>query len=177
MNTIISSSAACVSILFWRPLILSKSDPTNKYPLEAICNSLLVGLVSITGCGDNVQPWAALIIGLLGTLVYCLACKLYAKLKIDDPLEASQIHAFCGFWGLLSVGFFDKDLGILYTGNFNLLLKQFVGAFAIIAWAFVTSFLYFYCLKKLNKFRIGYIYEIIGMDVLMHGLQNYSQAV
>jgi ammonium transporter, Amt family len=102
-------------------------------------------------------------------MIYCLSCKLYAKLKIDDPLEASQIHAFCGLWGLISVGFFDKDYGILYTGNFNLLLKQLIGAFAIICWAFFTSFLYFYCLKKVNKFRVGYIYEITGMDVLMHG--------
>lgn len=44
-----------------------------------------------------------------------------------------------------------------------------MGAFSIIVWGFVSSFLYFYCLKKVNKFRVGYIYEITGMDVLMHG--------
>lgn len=49
------------------------------------------------------------------------------------------------------------------------MLKQFVGALSIILWALLTSFLYFYCLKKVNKFRVGYIYEITGMDVLMHG--------
>jgi hypothetical protein len=31
------------------------------------------------------------------------------------------------------------------------------------------SFLYFYILKRVNKFRVGHIYEITGMDVLMHG--------
>lgn len=40
---------------------------------------------------------------------------------------------------------------------------------AISLWAGLISFLYFYCLKKVNKFRVGYIYEITGMDVLMHG--------
>jgi hypothetical protein len=36
-------------------------------------------------------------------------------------------------------------------------------------WATVVSFLYFYILKRVNKFRVGHIYEITGMDVLMHG--------
>ena len=36
-------------------------------------------------------------------------------------------------------------------------------------WATVVSFLYFYLLKRVNKFRVGHIYEITGMDVLMHG--------
>ena len=36
-------------------------------------------------------------------------------------------------------------------------------------WAFSISFLYFYTLKRVKKFRVGHIYEITGMDVLMHG--------
>lgn len=36
-------------------------------------------------------------------------------------------------------------------------------------WATVVSFMYFYLLKRVNKFRVGHIYEITGMDVLMHG--------
>jgi ammonia channel protein AmtB len=47
-----------------------------------------------------------------------------------------------------------------------------VGALAIIYWGAITSFFYFYCLKKVNEFRVGYIYEITGMDVLMHGGTN-----
>jgi ammonium transporter, Amt family len=57
--------------------------------VQQTCNSLLVGLVSITGCCNNVQPWAAIIIGSIGTLIYCLSCKLFEKLKIDDLLESS----------------------------------------------------------------------------------------
>jgi ammonium transporter, Amt family len=90
MNTILSSASSCVSVLFFGPLVSwGKQDPTNKYPVQQTCNSLLVGLVSITGCCNNVQPWAAIIIGSIGTLIYCLSCKLFEKLKIDDPLESS----------------------------------------------------------------------------------------
>ncbi len=76
---------------------------------------------------------------------------------------------FCGLWGILAVGLFDMDEGIFYTGNFDIMLKQHIGAFAIMTWAAIVSFLYFYILKRVNKFRVGYIYEITGMDVLMHG--------
>lgn len=122
MNTIVASAASCVSSLFLRPLIMQKSDPTNKYPVKVICNSLLVGLVSSTGVCNNCDSWIALVIGIIGTIIFLLACKLFEKLKIDDPLEASQIHAFCGCWGSLTVGIFDKDVGVIYNGNFNQLL-------------------------------------------------------
>ena len=115
------------------------------------------------------QCWAAVFIGIIGTLIYCAVCRAYEFFKIDDPLEASQIHAFCGLWGLLAVGIFDPEQGLLYTGSFSLFFKQLLGAFALACWALLTSFLYFYFLKKVNKFRVGYIYEITGMDILMHG--------
>jgi len=125
--------------------------------------------VSITGCCNNVKPWASLIIGLIGTVIYLLACKLFEKLKIDDPMESSQIHAFGGLWGLLAVSIFDNDEGLLVKGDFNIMVFQLIGALSIIAWAFSISFLYFYTLKRVKKFRVGHIYEITGMDVLMHG--------
>ena len=129
----------------------------------------MVGLVSITGCCNIVKPWASAIIGAIGTIIYCLACKLFEKLKIDDPMENSQIHAFGGLWGLLAVSLFDENDGLFVKGDFNIMIYQLVGALAIIAWAFTASFLYFFILKKVNKFRVGHIYEITGMDILMHG--------
>ena len=48
------------------------------------------------------QPWAALIIGFTGGVVYVFASKLVLEvLKVDDPLDAIAVHAFCGAWGLI----------------------------------------------------------------------------
>lgn len=41
---------------------------------------------------DNVEPWAAFIIGTIGGCVYILINKLLAKLEIDDPVDAVPIH-------------------------------------------------------------------------------------
>ena len=82
-----------------------------------IMNAILAGLVAITAPCNHVDHWAASFIGLLGGVVYILSTKLMHKMKIDDPIEASQIHGFCGLWGVLAVGIFDRDSGLLYTGS------------------------------------------------------------
>ena len=66
-------------------------------------------------------------------------------------------------------GIFDNNTGLIFTGDFTQFLIQLLGCVVIIAWASGTSFIYFYSLKKVKKLRVGHIYEITGMDVLMHG--------
>ena len=51
-------------------------------------NGILAGLVSITASCNCVEPWAAGIIGILGSLVYSAFCRIMDKFKIDDPLDA-----------------------------------------------------------------------------------------
>ena len=38
---------------------------------------------------------------------------LLQKLKIDDPVDASPVHGFCGIWGVLACGFFDWGKGVV----------------------------------------------------------------
>ena len=53
------------------------------------------------------QPWAALIIGFTAGGVYVFASWLILHvLKIDDPLDAGAVHAFCGAWGLIMAAAF-----------------------------------------------------------------------
>tara|TARA_B110000285_G_C14685732_1_gene406758 strand:- start:159 stop:308 length:150 start_codon:yes stop_codon:yes gene_type:complete len=36
------------------------------------------------------------------------------KLKIDDPLDAFQVHGLCGLWGVFALAIFKIDEGIIY---------------------------------------------------------------
>lgn len=88
VNTIIAPSAAGMTAFFTRKYVTGEN---HEYRLDfnAIGNGLLGGAVSITaGCAD-VDPWAALVIGIIGANVYSLACVILRKLKIDDPVEAT----------------------------------------------------------------------------------------
>lgn len=79
VNTIIAPSAAGITSFFTRKYITGQN---HEYRLDfnAIGNGILAGAVSITaGCAD-VEPWAALIIGILGAFVYCFAVLLLEKL-------------------------------------------------------------------------------------------------
>jgi Amt family ammonium transporter len=53
------------------------------------------------------QPWAALIIGFFAGGVYVFASWFVLHvLKVDDPLEAIAVHAFCGAYGLIATALF-----------------------------------------------------------------------
>jgi len=83
----------------------------------ALTNGILAGLVGVTAACDCVAPWAAFVIGILASITYSTACRVMNKLKIDDPLDATQVHGCCGILGVLMVAFFDQENGIFYGGE------------------------------------------------------------
>ena len=123
--------------------------------LGAMSNGILAGLVSITSACPAVEPWAAIVIGLLGGLVYYLACKLLEALRIDDVVLAIPVHCFCGMWGVLAVGLFASPqamavaygsggCGLFYAGHDLCLypgdqfMAQLVFVLAIVGWVIAT---------------------------------------
>ena len=89
-------------------------------------------------------------------------------MKVDDPVNASQIHLFCGIWGVLAVGIFDDTHGLIATGVFKQLGLQCIGLLALFGWASLISIPYFYIIQKLKRLRVPAAYEIIGLDMIFH---------
>jgi ammonia channel protein AmtB len=90
---------------------------TGVQDLGAIGNGVLAGLVSITAPCPVVEPWAALLIGVIGGVIYYGSCSLLEKLRIDDVVSASPVHMFCGMWGVLTPGLFatQKNWDVAYA--------------------------------------------------------------
>ena len=106
MNTTLAAATGGITVFLLRYAIM------KKYDVGGLCNGILAGLVSITaGCG-NVECGSAFAIGLVGAFVYQGSSMLLQKLKIDDPVDASPVHGFCGIWGVLAAGFLDWGKGI-----------------------------------------------------------------
>merc|ERR1719331_3422325 len=82
VNTTLAPAAGGIAALILRRFVL---EP-KRLTVPAVCGGILAGLVSITaGCG-NIHPRAAIVVGFVGGVVYCLAPDLLQKLHIDDPV-------------------------------------------------------------------------------------------
>jgi len=114
MINILSPAVSGIFCVFIKPRITGEYSAVNQFDIGTFCNGILVGLVAVTAPCDNVEPWAALIIGLVAAIMYSFGVKLLHKLHVDDPLEAAPLHFSGGSWGTIAVGFFDYDHGVFY---------------------------------------------------------------
>lgn len=78
-----------------------------------VMNSSMAGLVMITGVCDDVNVYSALLIGVFAGFIYLLSIQVLERYRIDDPVEAVQIHGICGFFGVLNVGIFGNKKGLV----------------------------------------------------------------
>merc|ERR1712061_700320 len=176
MNTIISAATGGLVAAFVKPWFMGLYSSRNRYDVAALSNGILAGLVAITGICDRVDPWAALIIGLIGGLVYAGACKLCDWLNVDDPIEASSVHGFTGMWGLIACGIFDneeglfaKDDNVAASARWKYFGFQIIGMLAIIAWVAFLSAGYFILMRILQLLRVPLLEQIIGLDIAEMG--------
>ena len=170
--------------MFLRRFVLAP----KAWTVTGVCGGILAGLVSITaGCG-NVHPRAALPIGFIGGVLYCLSSELLQKLKIDDPCDACVVHGLCGFWGLLATGIFCTDANVNYAAYPNSYTNaagetvindacksaeqfgvQIVGGLAIFAWTAATAGLTFVVVNLTIGMRVSDEIEDMGLDASEHG--------
>ena len=69
-------------------------------------NGMLAGLVAITAPCAFVQPWAAVVIGIIAGVLVVVAVRFIERSGIDDPVGAIAVHGVCGTFGVLAVGIF-----------------------------------------------------------------------
>lgn len=122
--------------------------------MASMAIGLLVGLVSIASAVADVEPWAALCIGIIGSFVYVGAVRFLDLIRVDDVTHAIPVHLFCGFWGMIATGLFASPssgdgtsgaCGFFYIDAHGCstagkqLLAQFIFSMFIIAWTAVTT--------------------------------------
>ncbi|KAK2648430.1 hypothetical protein Ddye_015919 [Dipteronia dyeriana] len=67
------------------------------------------GFAAITGGCCVVDPWAAIVCGVVATWVLIGCNKLVEKLKYGDPQAVAQLYRGCGAWGIIFIGLFAKE--------------------------------------------------------------------
>eukprot|EP01133_Synstelium_polycarpum_P012485 gene12485-14654_t len=158
---------------------------TGQYDLVKCINGLIVGLVSTTAGCAFIEPWAGIIIGCVGGIIYYSSSWVLLNwARIDDPVDATSVHLFGGAWSVISVAFFAKhgrvrspDIilpnGIFYGGGLGLLWIQLVAVVMSAVWSIAISAAFFMVMKYFNWFRVDVDTELAGLDNMNHGGAAY----
>ena len=170
VNRLISTSSCVATVVFFKLALFSfkkKQESLNSIiDIVVLASSILAGNASVAACGGEINQTSALIIGVVGGFIYTLSNYGMQRFQIDDPLQSTQSHLFCGLWGVISLGIFHKKKGLLTTGSFRFLLIQFLGAIIVATFVGVLAVVFFKNVKRRFHFRLSKIEEVLGLDII-----------
>jgi Amt family ammonium transporter len=145
-------------------------------------SGVVAGLVAITPACSSVTPVGAIFIGLIAGALCALAVGLKYKLGYDDSLDVVGVHLVGGLWGTLAVGLFASAAttagvdGLFYGGGVDQLWRQALGAFAVLLFSLVVTFVIAIAIQKTIGFRVTDEDEIAGIDNAEHAETAYDFA-
>ena len=177
VNTVVASGAALVS---W---MIVERVKVGKPTLVGAATGLVAGLVVVTPAAGFVEPWAAIIMGLIVSPICYFAISICKKkFGYDDALDAFGCHCVGGIVGGILTGLFCvpelswTDFGgLFYTGDPSLLISQVLGILVTIAFVGVCDVIIGLIVKACFKgsLRVSEEAEAQGLDVAAHGESAY----
>lgn len=179
LNTNLAAAAGGVAALVVSWMYFGKAD------IPSMLNGVLAALVAITAACAFVEPWAAVVIGLVaGTLTFFTA-QWFEKAGIDDPVYAFSVHGIAGVWGTLSTGLFAAPRlveivkvgkeGLFYGGGLHQLGVQAMGVGVSFVFVFVLCYVILSIMKATMGLRVTEEEEIMGLDISEHGSYGYPE--
>ena len=175
INTQVATGGA---ILGW--LLVERLRNGHPTSLGA-ASGAVAGLVAITPACAFVDPWAAVVIGLLAGVLCSLATGLKYRFNLDDSLDVVGVHLIAGIWGSVAIGFFGASSvnsvgvdGLLYGGGAALLGKQAFGVAFVAAYSFIATLIIGYAIEKTIGFRVKRDVEVAGIDLNEHAETAYE---
>ena len=151
------------------------------------CNSVLVGLVSITSACAYVEIAFSPLIGAVGVVFYFAIHKLRMRLRIDDVVDAGAVHFGGGLWGCIATGLFCNEeimeaalerevsgYGLFLGGGGTQLGVQLLYCAVVMAWCGLWSLgVYFFCKYTIGA-RAHIDAEMEGLDIHEHKAHSYD---
>ena len=168
LNTIGATTAA---VLSW--LLVEKIRDGHATSLGA-ASGVVAGLVAITPACAAVNASGALIIGVVAGALCALSVGLKFKLGFDDSLDVVAVHLVGGIVGTIMIGFVGVEVGLFDGGGTDQLVKQVIGAGAVLAYSFIATLIIGKIIDLTIGFRISRDEEIAGIDLAIHAERAYE---
>jgi Amt family ammonium transporter len=157
-NTMLAGGVGALLWVFIDLVLLQKISGLS------FCSGCVAGLACITPAAGFVAPWAALVIGLCGTIVGFFWVRLKTALRFDDTLDVWCVHGMSGMTGLFLTGIFaDASViqldgstfpGGAINGNGILMGYQMVAIVSIAAWSFTVTLILVFLINLIPGMRL-----------------------
>lgn len=173
---IATNTAAAAGMISW---VIIDYLKTGKPTLLGALSGAIAGLVAITPAAGFVTVQAAIIIGLLTSVVsYFGIAWLKPRLGYDDALDVFGIHGLSGLWGAIATGLFAapfiNSLGTgLFYGNPEQLVTQLMAVGVVGAYSAIATLIIGLVLKYTIGLRVEDKHEIEGLDTNLHEESGY----
>ena len=168
LNTIGATTAA---VLAW--LLVEKIRDGHATSLGA-ASGVVAGLVAITPACAAVNASGSLIIGAVAGVLCALSVGLKFKFGYDDSLDVVAVHLVGGIVGTVMIGFVGVEVGLFNGGGSEQLVKQLIGAGAVLAYSFIATLIIGKIIDATIGFRISGDQEVAGIDLAVHAERAYE---
>jgi Amt family ammonium transporter len=171
--------ATAAAMLAW--LVTEKIRDGHATSLGA-ASGIVAGLVAITPSCSSVNVVGALVIGVVAGVLCALAVGLKFKLGFDDSLDVVGVHLVGGLVGTLLVGLVAAPeapaavAGWFYGGGPDQLIKQAIGAGAVLLYSAIGTAVVAYIVKFTIGLRLDEEEEHNGIDEAEHAETAYELA-
>ncbi|MCX6322452.1 MAG: ammonium transporter [Bacteroidia bacterium] len=171
--------AAAAGALSW---VIIESMHQGKATALGFASGILAGLVAVTPAAGVVQPYGAMSLGIVASMLCYMAIMLKNKLGYDDSLDAFGIHGVGGITGAILLVFFIRpswmaDAASIAGGSWTVWNQLGIQALAVIiaiVYAAVMTYVIIFTLNKFIKFKSSEDDEMAGLDRSYHGERGYG---
>ena len=173
---IVTNTATAAAMISWVAIDIIK---TGKPTILGAVSGAVAGLVAITPAAGFVTVQAAIVIGLVTSVISYFAISwLKPRLGYDDALDVFGIHGISGAWGAIATGLFAAPFinslgtGVFY-GNPGQLLTQIIAIVVVAAYSFIGTLIIGKLIDMTIGLRVDEKTEIEGLDTNLHEESGY----
>ena len=173
---VVTNTAAAMAALTWMTMSWWLGGRPSAV---GAASGAVAGLVAITPASGFVGPMAAVLIGLGAGAFSYLACRLRARMNLDDSLDVWGCHGVGGTWGAIATGLFatvainSAGANGLFYGNPRQLLTQLIAVAVVWAYTFVMTIIILKVLDWVMGLTVTEAEEAQGLDLSQHGEAGY----
>jgi Amt family ammonium transporter len=174
-----TQAAAAAGAITW---IIIEGFHQGKATALGFASGILAGLVAVTPAAGVVQPYGALILGVLASIFCYLAIMLKNRVGYDDSLDAFGIHGIGGIVGAISLTFFIRkswmeEAAQAAGGSWSVMQQlgvQVVAVLVAVIYAAVGTLVILFVVNKVIGLRTSNTQEMQGLDFSIHGEHGYG---